>query len=238
MKDPIKWLIEIYNAQKEHQKLPIALEKAIEIIQKLLNRDISIAVTYNSVSFKEKKSVVEFNQLSAGYKSVIIIICDLLDRLSQNQLEVKEIGEFKGIVLIDEVELHLHPKWKYNFISTLRKVFPLIQFIVTTHSPTVLLGASKEAVFYKIYKDDGEVKISEQIVNEGYSSNTIISSPLFDLGTVKSKHYNNKELSEDDYIYSKIHKIISQRAKEDIDMSEEELLALIEAQLDEELKNL
>lgn len=113
-----------------------------------------------------------------------------------------------------------------------------MQFIVTTHSPTVLLGASKQAVFYKIYKDDGEVKISEQIKNEGYSSNTIISSPLFDLGTVKSKHYDNQELSDDDYIYSKIHKVVSKRAKEDIDMSEEELLALIDKQLTEELKNL
>jgi predicted ATPase len=231
LKDPIKWLIELYNAQKENQKLPIPLEKAIEIIQKLLNRDISIAVTYNSVSFKEKNSVVEFNQLSAGYKSVIIIVCDLLDRLSQNQLEVKDIAKFKGIVLIDEVELHLHPKWKYNFISTLRKVFPLIQFIVTTHSPTVLLGASKEAVFYKIYKDEGEVKISNQILNEGYTQNSLVSSPLFNLENITSPFFE-KPVSSSDYIYSKIHQVISQRLKEDINIDEDELMALIDKELD------
>jgi len=238
LKNPIEWLIGIYNAQKDGQNLKIPLNKAINIIQKLLDRNILIEVTYNNVSFKERGTTVEFKQLSAGYRSVIITICDLLDRLSQNQLDIKYISDFKGVVLIDEIELHLHPKWKYSFVSTLREFFPNIQFIITTHSPTVLLGASKEAVFYKIYKDDGEVKISEQIKNEGYSNNTIISSPLFDLGTMKSKHYSNKELSEDDYVYSKIHKVISQRLKEDIDISEEELLSLIDKQLDEELEKL
>jgi len=83
---------------------------------------------------------------------------------------VENIVDFQGVVLIDEIELHLHPKWKYNFMKKLRETFPLIQFIVTTHSPTVLLGASEEAVFYKIYKEDGEVQISNQIANKGYTS--------------------------------------------------------------------
>ena len=236
--NPIDWLIELYNAEKSNKKTVITLEKAKEILISLLYREISIDVSYNHVEFKEKNSMVEFEQLSAGYKSIIILICDLLIRLEDNQPDIQNIQEFKGIVLIDEMELHLHPKWKYAFMNKLREYFPLIQFIVTTHSPTVLLGASKQAVFYKIYKEEGEVKISEQIKNEGYSSNTIISSPLFDLGTMKSEHYSNRELSEDDYIYSKIHKVVSQRAKEDIDMSEEELLTLIDIQLSKELKNL
>ena len=83
-----------------------------------------------------------------------------------------------------------------------------------------------------------KVKISNQIKNQGYSSNTLISSPLFDLETIKSKHYSNQELSEDDYIYSKIHKVISQRVKKDVDMSEEEILKLIDEELNKELKNL
>jgi predicted ATP-binding protein involved in virulence len=99
--------------------------------------------------------------LSAGYRGVITIICDMIARLSAKQ-KVKVISDFQGIVLIDEVELHLHPKWQYGFMNKLREIFPLIQFIVTTHSSTVLLGASMEAVYYNIYKKDGVVKISEQ----------------------------------------------------------------------------
>ena len=161
LKSPIKWLIDLYNAQNAKEKTVISLDDTIKLLKHLLNREIEIEVTYNSVIFKEKKSEVSFEQLSAGYRGVIIIICDLIARLSENQ-QVASIKDFQGIVLIDEVELHLHPKWQYSFMNKLRETFPLIQFIVTTHSPTVLLGASMDAVYYQIYKDDGVVKISEQ----------------------------------------------------------------------------
>ena len=113
------------------------------------------------MTFTEKGSEVSFEQLSAGYRGVITIICDMIARLSEKQ-QVEHIKDFQGIVLIDEVELHLHPKWQYSFMNKLREIFPLIQFVVTTHSPTVLLGAGMEAVYYQIYKEDGIVKISKQ----------------------------------------------------------------------------
>lgn len=158
---PIKWLIDLYNAQNANEKVIISLDEAIKLLQKLLNRDITIDVSYDKVIFKEKGSEVSFGQLSAGYRGVIAIICDLIARLSEKQ-KVEKISDFKGIVLIDEVELHLHPKWQYAFMNKLRETFPLIQFIVTTHSSTVLLGAGNEAVYYQIYKENGVVKVSEQ----------------------------------------------------------------------------
>lgn len=161
LKSPIKWLIDLYNAQNAKEKTVISLDNAIKLLNHLLNREIDINVTYNNVLFKEKKSEVSFEQLSAGYRGVITIICDMIARLSEKQ-QVEDIKDFQGIVLIDEVELHLHPKWQYSFMNKLREIFPLIQFIVTTHSPTVLLGAGMEAVYYEIYKDDGVVKISKQ----------------------------------------------------------------------------
>ena len=93
--------------------------------------------------------------------SVITIICDMIERFSEKQ-RVEDIKDFQGIVLIDEIELHLHPKWQYSFMNKLRETFPLIQFIVTTHSSTVLLGAGIDAVYYQIYKENGTVKISKQ----------------------------------------------------------------------------
>jgi len=231
LNNPINWLINLYNATKDNQKLTINLEKAKEIIQKLLNCDIEIEVSYDRVEFQEKGTVVSFEQLSAGYKSVIIIICDMLKRLSKNQTDIKNIADFKGIVLIDEVELHLHPKWKYEFITTLRNIFPNIQFIVTTHSPTVILGASKEAVFYKIYKENTEVKISQQIANKGYTNNTIISSPLFDLGTMASRDFDNSKFTSDDFIYEKIHKIVAKKISTQNIMDDREIIKLIEAEM-------
>ncbi|RBQ31134.1 hypothetical protein CRU92_08155 [Arcobacter sp. FW59] len=231
LKNPIEWLKYLDHSEKSGKTNIVSVESAKKLLQELLNSDVEIDITPETVTFKEKGSFVNFEQLSAGYKGVITIITDLLVRLSENQPQVTNINEFKGIVLIDEVELHLHPKWKYNFVKRLRDIFPKIQFIMTTHSPTVLLGASKEAVFYKIYKEEGEVKISNQMANEGYTNNSLISSPLFDLGTITSRDYD-KTISSDDYIYDKIHQRISEKLKDNINMSEEEILKLIDKELD------
>lgn len=231
LKNPIEWLKYLDHSEKSDKTNIVSVELAKKLLQELLNSDVEIDITPETVIFKEKGSIVNFEQLSAGYKGVITIITDLLVRLSENQPNVGHINEFKGIVLIDEVELHLHPKWKYNFVKRLRDIFPLIQFIMTTHSPTVLLGASKEAVFYKIYKEDGEVKISNQMANEGYTNNSLISSPLFDLETITSRDYS-KTISSDDYIYDKIHQKISEKLKNNINMKEDEILNLIDKELD------
>jgi len=193
LKSPTKWLIDLYNAKNAKEKTIISLSNAIKLLQYLLNKDIEINVTYRNVTFTEKGSEVSFEQLSEGYKGVITIICDLIARLSEKQ-QVEKISDFQGVVLIDEVELHLHPKWQYSFIQKLRSTFPLIQFIVTTHSPTVLLGASIDAVYYHIYKDEGVVKISEQKEIKNDFLNDIQSSIFgFD---VNDERINNP--SEDD----------------------------------------
>jgi hypothetical protein len=101
---------------------------------------------------------------------------------------------------------------------------------LTWHSPTVLLGASADAVFYKIYKENGEVTISNQIKNEGYTNNTLVSSPLFDLETVTSKNYD-KNVSNDDFIYEKIHQTIAQKIKDESLTDKERIAALIEEEL-------
>jgi len=230
LKTPTNLLIELYNASL-HTDLKVSLDDVISIMKALLNKEVEIDVTYNNVTFKEKGSNVSFEQLSAGYKSVIIIICDLIDRLLKSQPEVKNISEYQAIVLIDEVELHLHPKWKYNFIKTLRNIFPKIQFIITTHSPTVILGASKDAVFYKIYKKDGEINISDKIPNKGYTNNTLISSPLFDLDTMASRKFDDNEFSSDDYICQKLHKIIKTKIKQENLFNDEEIDKLVESEL-------
>ena len=193
LNSPIKWLIDLYNAQNAEEITMISLDDAIELLKYLLNREIEIKVTYNNIFFKEKNSEVSFEQLSAGYRGVITIICDMIARLSEKQ-QVEHIKDFKGIVLIDEIELHLHPKWQYAFMHKLREIFPLIQFMVTTHSPTVLLGAGMEAVYYQIYKEEGVIKISEQKEVKSDFLNDI-QSTIFDFD-VNEERINNP--SEDD----------------------------------------
>jgi len=231
LRSPVEWLQYLDHNEKSAKTNIVSVKEAKSLLNMLLNKEVEIEITPDDVLFKERGSVVSFEQLSAGYKGVVTIICDLIARLYEKQPYVVDIKDFRGVVLIDEVELHLHPKWKYNFMKKLRDTFPLIQFIVTTHSPTVILGAGKEAVFYKIYKDDGKVTISNQIANEGYTNNSLVSSPLFDMETITSREYD-KAVSSDDYIYEKIHQQVAKKIKEDVNVNEVELLKLIDKELD------
>jgi len=190
---PIEWLQYLDHSQKADKPTVISLEDAKALIAHLLNREIEIEivpsmVADDGVEFREKGVAVTFNQLSAGYRSVIILICDLITRLSEKQ-QVEKISQFQGIVLIDEIELHLHPKWQYGFMRKLRETFPLIQFIVTTHSPTILLGSTMEAVYYQVYKEEGVVKISDQKeVNNSFLNDIQTTVFGFDVNKARIHH--------------------------------------------------
>jgi predicted ATP-binding protein involved in virulence len=77
-------------------------------------------------------------QLSDGERSFIAMICDLSRRLALANPELANPLEGYGVVLIDEIELHLHPKWQREIVEKLRATFPNIQFVATTHSPFVM----------------------------------------------------------------------------------------------------
>jgi predicted ATP-binding protein involved in virulence len=77
-------------------------------------------------------------QLSDGERSVIAMVIDLCKRLSLLNPNLESPLDGQGIVLIDEIELHLHPKWQRDIIEQFRSTFPNIQFIMTTHSPFVI----------------------------------------------------------------------------------------------------
>lgn len=80
----------------------------------------------------------EINSLSAGEKILVQLVADISRRLTLANPSLDNPLEGTGIILIDEIELHLHPKWQRNSIPALTKTFPNIQFIITTHSPQVL----------------------------------------------------------------------------------------------------
>lgn len=89
--------------------------------------------------------MLAFNQLSDGERSLLAMIADIARRLAiANPAGDPLAGH--GIVLIDEIELHLHPKWQADVLPRLLAVFPSLQFIVTTHSPLVLTHVKAEQV--------------------------------------------------------------------------------------------
>ncbi len=88
---------------------------------------------------------LQIEQLSAGYKAVLAMVMDISARMSEANPHLGNKSE--AIILIDELDLHLHPKWQQTILSDLGETFPNAQFIVTTHSPQMLTTVKKEQVF-------------------------------------------------------------------------------------------
>ena len=124
-----------------------------------------------------------FQKLASGFKSIIALAGDILIRLSKNQKDVKDPSDLIGIVLIDEIDLHLHPKLQKQLIGSFSKVFPKIQFIVSTHSPIPLLGAPENSMIYKVTRNKIEgVQIEEiKIDLKNLTPNLVLTSGIFDM---------------------------------------------------------
>lgn len=96
----------------------------------------------------EKYGTLKLNQLSDGIQNVFGLVADIAYRcyLLNSYLGENAVKETEGIVLIDEVDMHLHPEWQQTILTDLQKAFPKIQFIVTTHSPQVLTTVPSECI--------------------------------------------------------------------------------------------
>jgi len=94
------------------------------------------------------------SQLSQGEKSMMALVGDIARRLAMMNQSLDNPLEGDGIVLIDEVDLHLHPKWQRTLIRQLSETFPNCQFVLTTHSPLVISDA-KDVLCYVL--NDGEL---------------------------------------------------------------------------------
>ncbi|MCW8165823.1 hypothetical protein D8B22_12380 [Verminephrobacter aporrectodeae subsp. tuberculatae] len=88
----------------------------------------------------EREGLVPFNYLSDGYRNMVAMVADMAHRTVRlnPQHEENAARETSGVVLIDEIDLHLHPKWQRRVVDDLQRAFPKFQFIATTHSPFIL----------------------------------------------------------------------------------------------------
>lgn len=92
-------------------------------------------------------TAINAEQLSDGERGLLALVLDLTRRLSQMNPELDEpTSEAEAVVLIDEIELHLHPGWQRQTVSNLTAAFPRCQFIVTTHSPQVIGEVEHERI--------------------------------------------------------------------------------------------
>lgn len=118
------------------------------------NIDLDIDTSKSLVMFNKKTLVpLKIEQLSDGIRNMIGMVADIAYRCYQlnPHLGQKAAQEAQGIVLVDEVDMHLHPQWQQLILGQLQEAFPKLQFIVTTHSPQVLTTVPAKQI--RVIKD-------------------------------------------------------------------------------------
>ncbi|CAK8724021.1 ATPase AAA-type core domain-containing protein [Candidatus Electrothrix laxa] len=166
------------DPEAERQK-----ELGILAINKVLPDDVSFhSVTAEGrILFDIGGMKVPTIALSDGYRSVLALAGDIVWRLLLSYPESNDPLMEEGVVLIDELDIHLHPIWQRDIALWLQEQFPNIQFIVATHSPLVASGAGEDALTYRFFFKDGTSSV-EQIKNiAAMNVDRILESAAFGL---------------------------------------------------------
>ena len=200
-----EWLLQLDYSQKSGSEKS---QKRLEKMHDLVRSDLFPGVT--DFSFKKdgdnehvvvvfsagKDGDVRFEELGFGYQTSLTWLADLCKRLFELYPESENPLHEEAVVLVDELDLHLHPKWQRDIVPTLSKVFPRVQFIVTTHSPHVLQSMA-EVNLYVLRRDEtsGEITVERSDVTDftGWTVEEILSETMELKDGVRSVVYNEKK---------------------------------------------
>lgn len=151
--DVKNWFVNRYLYSAHPGALDDAQMHNFEVAKKcfsLLNSDFSftkVNASTNEIIISAPTGDIYYEYLSSGFKSCISILFGIMKEIEFRFIEPKiKVDDFEGIVLIDELELHLHPEWQSKISKVLVDVFPKIQFIATTHSPHVIQCAEPRQI--------------------------------------------------------------------------------------------
>lgn len=136
--------------------------------------------TFEFYIIQEGKEPFDFNTLSSGYQAVLDIVLDIIMRM-QNQTKRSFDFKLPGIVLIDEIETHLHLELQKNIMPLLTTIFPNIQFVVTTHSPFILNSLQDVVIFdleNRLLVENGLEDVPYDGIVEGYFGAEKLSNTL------------------------------------------------------------
>jgi len=155
------WLVALEGDVSKSGRSKIVFEGVISCLRKLLNIPDIVVAEQHLWIIESGGSRLPFSSLSDGYLTQAGWFLDLIARwLKIAELEDIEIDEgflsnMRGLVLIDEIDLHLHPQWQIAIIARTRSLLPQMSFIVTTHNPLTLVGARAEEIWILDKTDEG-----------------------------------------------------------------------------------
>jgi AAA domain, putative AbiEii toxin, Type IV TA system len=143
----------------------------------------------NDMDFEQNGVTIPFAALSDGYRAYIGWITDLLYHM-MNVSKGKNIENLKGVVMVDEIDLHIHPSWQKTIIEHVARALPNLQFIFTTHSPIVAGSVSSKNLWIAKTAEDGS-SILERPHAEiyGLSADQILTSDIFGLQSTRAEGF-------------------------------------------------
>ena len=174
-KEFFKWFYAMENEEVREQKERgrgwelkelKAVRKAIErMVPGVSNPQIKFRPMRFAVSMESEAGKTEelaLDQLSGGYRIMLALAADLARRMAQGNPHLDDPLQSEAIVLIDEVDLHLHPDWQQRVLTDLTRTFPNTQFIVSTHSPPVMTTVRPEQIV-NLRREDGRIVARQQL---------------------------------------------------------------------------
>lgn len=195
-------------------------------------------IHFQSDSLSSNPKGLKLDQLPSGTRSLVSLILDILVRFQRFNDEETDISNYSGIILIDEIDIHLHPNMQKWLINQLNETFPKIQFIVSSHSPVTLLCAPENSLIYNVKNslDDGIKlqRLDDKIYIEELLPNTILSSPIFGMDDIFPANYTGNKPASLDNNYTEI--MMNNHIDEQIDnfltnTKEKEIIARIQKRL-------
>lgn len=199
-----EWLLQAkFASQNAKSGLKIKLEKKYkevkDILKKLLPdvsdfrvKPITESQTEAIIQAKTFYGWVDMKNLSLGYQTLIAWMVDLAARLFERYPDSKNPLAEPAVVLVDEIDLHLHPKWQRTLINHLTNIFSQTQFIVTAHSPLIVQSA-EDANIVLLKREGDRVKIynnKDENVIKGWRVDQVLTSDLFGLESTYPQKYD------------------------------------------------
>ena len=166
---------------------------------------------------KEDGFDIPFEALSGGEQAYFLLAVDLARRLLL-EFPGSTLAEAPGFVCIDEIELHLHPAWQREILTSLMELFPRCQFVVSTHSPQVIGSVAAQHVRLLSPEPNGHIHVTEPIASKGRDANYVLEGVM---GTPEQD-------PRVDTLFAKFDQLIDERAFDEADQVLETLDDLIE----------
>jgi energy-coupling factor transporter ATP-binding protein EcfA2 len=193
------WLLQTdYAASKsQDRKRRERLEQVRDILLRILPDTIDLrfqpaADGRIAVEFKTPYGWVPLRRMSYGYQTLIAWMVDFASRMVERYPKSPDPLKEPAIVLVDEIDLHLHPSWQRILMQYLTERFPNTQFIVTAHSPLIVQAAPSVNANLAVLRREGDHVVIDNDVDaiRGWRVDQILTSELFDLPTARPAEFD------------------------------------------------